>query len=187
MQNSPWAVVLVIFYELYLFFFSCWLSVCLSQKRSSIANPLTVKTTINPADTGAWLNSLTSMTSPDESYTGDVWGTRGNYNEGMIYLSRMSAPSEMRVVKKKEKDTTDVSDIINNNLLHHDDATENDKLKSKKRCAAALSSLSWNKGFESQIVKEGGLKAIITLSNLKDSISQMVSLICELRIVSQFL
>ena len=122
-----------------------------------------------------FLESLGSVNDHKKDYKGDVWGTRGVYNEGMIYLSRMSAPGEHRSVKKSENDTSNVSDIINNNLNLHDMANENDRLKAKKRCAIALCSISWNQGFESQIVREGGLKALINLSNLKDTVAQTVS------------
>ena len=132
----------------------------------------------------AWKEKLSKTVDLRENgsktYHGDVWSTQGEYIEGMIYLSRRSAPTVPKSKNedsssKKKSDTVDTLSASMDDHMHLSTA-DNEKMRAKKRCASALSALSWDKGFESQIVREGGLRALINLSGLKDTISQRVSL-----------
>jgi hypothetical protein len=122
-----------------------------------------------------WKEKLSKM-NLKKSYHGDTWGSRGPYDEGLLYLSRMSVhgsviASDIGAVVKSED--AEIKSSLDSSMA----AADSEKLRAKKRCAAALCSLSWDKGFESQIVSEGGLKALISLSGLKDTQSQRVGCI----------
>jgi hypothetical protein len=128
--------------------------------------------------THEWASKLKDPSATTTGYNGDLWGTKGEYSEGIVYLSRFSKPASFAPTSNNE---AQVSTNIAKNIQESLDTTtvvpDSDKMRAKKRCAAALSSLSWDNGFENQIVNEGGLEALTALAVLKDKGAQMVGLL----------
>ena len=74
---------------------------------------------------------------------------------GLVYLSRFSKPESFNDPKKeKEQSLADTAKDIQESLDTSTLNPDSDKLRAKKRCASALSSLSWDSDFEHQIVNE---------------------------------
>ena len=123
----------------------------------------------------AWKTKLTNLITKSKNksqkYSGDVFSSRGDYTEGITYLSR-------RTLKRKsllDTQTANIRSIVNAkhatndfNLKAQNNAERRKKIEARRRSVTALYSLTKEDGFEQQIISEGGLRAINILCSLRD-------------------
>ncbi|OQR94781.1 hypothetical protein ACHHYP_00923 [Achlya hypogyna] len=105
-----------------------------------------------------------------DPYGGDLFGQRGDYHSGMIYVSRLAKPEKPSVVE------TDLQNLLDQNkpatltpeleILDEDAAQRERRLMAE--CACSLYQLTMEPGHETSIVLEGCIPAIVQLCNYDD-------------------
>ncbi|RHY33768.1 hypothetical protein DYB32_001430 [Aphanomyces invadans] len=122
-----------------------------------------------------------------ESYLGDLFGQRGDYEDGMIYLSRLgnvdvstdtgdekSTPKSRQTVFSTPASPTASAAAANNMsepstvVERMDEDSSTREVRMKQECASSLYQLSLHVGHEAGIVQEGCVPALVRLSMFDD-------------------
>ena len=113
-------------------------------------------------------------------YTGDIFGTRGDYTGGLMYLSRMKTDVEFwrpPVITG----VADGSGSEGSSAAEDDEHTAEElrrqaeesakrmkMLASQENSAAALAALATNPEMQESIINDGAIQALVQLANLRD-------------------
>ena len=114
-----------------------------------------------------------------KAYTGDRFGTRGDYSKGMLYLSRLALPADSAAAKKQAKIKRETVVIDPADLIDFDEGEESDEdedfdefelknMESKRKAATAIMELAKNNAIRAYVVRDGGIKAITSLVGYED-------------------
>ena len=95
-------------------------------------------------------------------YVGDFFGTRGDYFEGQMYMSRMTPAKEH---KSKNPWDFDSKQAQQRTLT----PSEIPGINAKRSCAVALCGLSYDAGNRESLIEEGSIPALVDLSAIEDS------------------
>jgi len=136
------------------------------NKRTSVAGNKGRRTVVQGGSKGG--GAKAGVFKP---YGGDIFGERGNYVDGMIYLSRMQAPGGKAQTSSLLKDffpmehqaEGEIGEINNDGVID-----EKDEKELKRKCAAGLYNYSKYPGSEIKMVTEGSIPALLKLVQLGD-------------------
>jgi hypothetical protein len=123
--------------------------------------------------------------NPFKDYDGDTFGTRGEYIDGMVYMSRMQKPPVMsnRMLDESAINSTMDSsqDAAKTETVVADEDAElalsettakvepkRDKYEQKQRCAATLRNWSFHPENAKRMVSEGAIAALMSLARTDD-------------------
>ncbi|EQC37272.1 hypothetical protein SDRG_05496 [Saprolegnia diclina VS20] len=105
-----------------------------------------------------------------DPYGGDLFGQRGDYNSGMIYVSRLAKPEKPLAVEAELQNLLDQNKPAT--LAPEMETLDEDAAQREKRlmaeCACSLYQLTLEPGHENSIVLEGCIPAIVQLCNYDD-------------------
>jgi len=136
------------------------------NKRTSVAGKQGRRTVVPGGSKGGGLKA--GVFKP---YGGDIFGERGNYVDGMIYLSRMQAPGGKAQTSSllkdffpmEHQDMADMTEMNGDGVID-----EKDEKELKRKCAAGLYNYSKYPGSEIKMVNEGTIPALLKLVHLGD-------------------
>ncbi|OQR88989.1 hypothetical protein THRCLA_09979, partial [Thraustotheca clavata] len=114
--------------------------------------------------------SSVPMNQALDPYGGDLFGQRGDYHSGMIYVSRLAKPEKPMVNEADEQSLIDLNKPILSAPemeVLDEDATQREKLLMAE-CACSLYQLTLEPGHEKSIVIEGCIPAVVQLCNYDD-------------------
>ncbi|KAF1784990.1 Armadillo-type fold [Phytophthora cactorum] len=131
------------------------------EENNSHGSPSHLESTHNkthPPSRGPRVNNVFS------GYSGDLFGQRGNYEDGMIYLSRFRKPTTLLNNKEEEEDeeqepSTDALDFSTGMSR---------EIRLKQECAFSIYHFSTIAGHERQMVTEGCMLALSKLAVFED-------------------
>ncbi|RHY33767.1 hypothetical protein DYB32_001431 [Aphanomyces invadans] len=122
-------------------------------------------------------NGLLSKVSPSKlnalgTYGGDLFAQRGDYDSGMIYVSRLAPPetdlSLQSLVQDGGDDSTTKDSVLSPQLnILDEDSTRREK-RLMTECACSLYQLTLEPGHEAAIVREGCIPAIVRMCTFDD-------------------
>jgi hypothetical protein len=107
-------------------------------------------------------------------YAGDIFGTRGDYEEGMVYLSRMQAPGAKPGANNMLKDFLAVDPASQGGKQIEGDANndgivdEQEERELKQKCASGLYNYSKYDNCETKMCNEHAVAAIQKLAAIGD-------------------
>ncbi|KAF0685203.1 Aste57867_22859 [Aphanomyces stellatus] len=104
-------------------------------------------------------------------YGGDLFAQRGDYDSGMIYVSRL-APPETDLTFQNVAQTAVDATVKDTTLFPELDVLDEDAAQREKRlmteCACSLYQLTLEPGHEADIVREGCVPAIVRMCTFDD-------------------
>ncbi|CAK4624733.1 hypothetical protein LEN26_013783 [Aphanomyces euteiches] len=146
-----------------------------------------------------------------DPYIGDLFGQRGNYEDGMIYLSRLgnldnddplpafASDDDKAAAKQPTNSNQDKSaaaaatpDVASRVHLAVEDSASR-QMRLKHECACSLYQLTLQSGHEAEIVAEGCVPALVRLTMLDDyevkkyAAAAIVNLTCNAALCSRML
>ncbi|KDO29401.1 hypothetical protein SPRG_05938 [Saprolegnia parasitica CBS 223.65] len=105
-----------------------------------------------------------------DPYGGDLFGQRGDYNSGMIYVSRLAKPEKPSAVEAELQNLLDQNKPAT--FAPEMETLDEDAVRRERRlmaeCACSLYQLTLEPGHENSIVLEGCVPAIVQLCNYDD-------------------
>eukprot|EP00935_MAST-01C_sp_MAST-1C-sp1_P001552 g1552.t1 len=119
---------------------------------------------------------------PDEvfpEYRGDMFGTRGDYMEGMVYRSRMKAKAGMRMGAKKQPEGDELEEHLDGMVEDREGEEESEEeehtsetYEARQRCACTMRNWSFNDLNLEIMVEEGAVESLIGLAATDDRKTQ---------------
>ncbi|ETW05519.1 hypothetical protein H310_03275 [Aphanomyces invadans] len=106
---------------------------------------------------------INEMRMGDKTSTGDLFYTRGHYDEGLIYLSRMEKSKQVHKMQHEHNDDLRVVAEKELDLLAHmkdKEATANLSKDMKLKCSEGLYNVSCYPNNESQMLAEGAVPIV---------------------------
>ncbi|CAK4624690.1 hypothetical protein LEN26_013791 [Aphanomyces euteiches] len=120
------------------------------------------------------LNSPTprgSTTDAFDPYGGDLFHQRGDYDDGMLYVSRLAPREAGLAIEDFALDLTDPASkdpsVNMHGNMHDEDASRREK-RLLAECACSLYQLTLEPGHEADIVREGCIPAIVRMCTFDD-------------------
>lgn len=107
-------------------------------------------------------------------YTGDRFGTRGDYSGGMLYLSRLALPDNS-AAKQKQKKQVETVVVAPVEIVEEESDSDSDydeyelvNMESKRKAATAIMELAKNPLIRSHVVNDGAILATTSLVGFAD-------------------
>jgi hypothetical protein len=99
-------------------------------------------------------------------YTPDLFGTRGNYFESLMYMARMTPAREHKsknpwdLIKEEKIDTAKETGVIKG-------------LPAKQTLAMSICNLTWNPRERQDVLEEGALDALAVLAKIPNELIRL--------------